>query len=321
MNSLRPLFSWMWSQKWKGLIILALVPFFVLILFPMRDLSDLVTSQVSHATNNQIYVQFDEMGLSIFPSFGMRFDKFSLETPTLPPLAIQKLNVSPSVTSLITQKPAGSVFAEGIFRGEASISVKPGKKLENGAQTQAITLKADKIQLADLKQFLSLPVMLRGGVNVSADGNVDLSMSNQPDISFDVQSGKLELTSSVLNLPLGPVVLPDLTVSKVTMKGRLSAGTLLIEETQIGKEGDELYGKLSGQFNVELRNISGNIVPMQGAYSYKVDIWASQSFEERAKFFLSLVDQHKTPEGQGHRYRFTLTGDARTGQFNVNPLR
>lgn len=321
MNNIRPILAWLWQQKWKGLIVLLLIPVFGLILFPMRDLSDLVTSQVSSATRNQVYVQFDEMGLRLFPDLGLSFDKFSVETQALPPLSVQKLSVSPSIMSVITQKPAGSVFAEGIFRGEASLSLKPGKKLENGAQTQAITLKADRIQLADLRQFLSLPVMLRGSTSFSADGTVDLALTAQPDITFDLQSGQLEMTSSVLNLPLGPVVLPDLAVSRLSVKGRLSAGQLLIEDAQLGKAGDEIHGKISGQLAIDFRNMGGNIIPMQGAYSYKVDLWAAQGFEERAKFFLALVDQHKVPEGQGHRYRFTLTGDARTGQFNVNPLR
>lgn len=320
MERIRPLLDWLWTQKWRGVLVIALVPVFGLLLFPFEDLSDLVTAQVAKGTGNRVYVQFEDMGLNLFP-MGMSFEKFSVETGALPPLNVDELTLSPSIMSLLTQKPAGSLRAEGILRGEASISVKPGKKTESGAPTQAVTLNAEKIQLADLRQFLNLPVMIRGSTDLSADGSVDLAFTTQPDIQFEITAGRTEITSSVLNLPLGPVVLPDLGVSQFKAKGRLSAGQLLIEEALIGKTGDELHGKLSGQFNLELRNMGGRIFPMQGSYSYKVDIWASNAFEERAKFFLALVESHKQPEGSGHRYRFTLSGDARTGQFNVTALR
>lgn len=321
MPALRSALAWLWQQKWKGLAIVLLIPLFLMILFPLKDLSDLVTGRVAAMTGNQVYVQFDEMGIKLFPDFGLQLEKFSLETMMFPPLNVQKLTASPSIMSLITQRPAGNLSAEGIFRGDATVSVRPGKKTENGVPTQAVTIKADKIQLQDLKQFLNLPVNIKGPVNLNADGTIDLTLSSQPDISFELQSGKIEMASSVINLPLGPVVLPDLTLSRLTVKGRLSAGQLLIEDVQLGKEGDELYGKISGQFNLELKNMNGQIFPVQGTYSYKVDVWANQSFEDRAKFFLSIVDAQKTAEGPGHRYRFTLNGDARTGAFKVDALR
>ncbi len=272
-------------------------------------------------TGNQVYVQFDEMGIKLVPDLGLRLDKFSLETPFFPPLNIQKLVASPSVMGLLLQKPAGNLVAEGLFRGDASISVRPGRKAENGSPTQALTLKAEKLQLQELKTFFGLPVNLKGPISVNADGTVDLTMTNQPDVTFDGQTGRLEMGSSVINLPLGPVVLPELTLSRVTMKGRLSAGQLLIEDVQIGKEGDELVGKVSGQFNLELKNMNGQIFPVQGAYNYKIDLWANQAFEERAKFFLAIIDSHKVAEGPGHRYRFSLSGNAQTGQFKVDALR
>lgn len=321
MVYVRTAISWIWSQKWKGLIIVLLIPLFLLILFPMKDLSDLVTGRVAAMTGNQIYVQFDEMGIKLFPDFGLQLEKFSVETPMFPPLNVQKLVASPSVVSLLTQKPAGNLVAEGIFRGNASVAIRPGRKAENGAPLHAVTLKGDQLQLQDLKQFLALPVNIKGPLSLNADGNLDLTFSNQPDISFDAQTGKLELASSVINLPLGPVVLPDIALSRLSMKGRLSAGQLLIEDVTIGKEGDELVGKVSGNFNLELKNMNGMILPMQGSYNYKVDLWAHQAFEDRARFFLSIIDAHKVAEGPGHRYRFTLSGDARTGQFKVDALR
>lgn len=311
---------WILSQKWRILAAVALVPLFVLLLFPLKDLSDFVTNRVAKETGNQVYVQFDEMSLSLIPDLGLSLDKFSVEIGGMSPITADRVGISPSPMMLATQKVQGSLSANGIFGGEATLSVKPGRKTESGALMQQVAVEAEKIRLQDLKQLLNLPIGLRGAADIKAEGSVDPAFLVQPDVSFDVKANKLEMESSSINSPMGPIVLPALNLSRITMKGRLSDAKLLLEEVLLGAEGDEFVGKVSGQIGFELRNIGGNFIPIAGAYNYKVDLWASKDFNDRARFFLQFFDKYQTPDGKGFRFRFGLTGDARNGSFTPNAL-
>lgn len=319
LDLIKKFLSLAWSQKWKGLIIALLIPLFVVFLFPVDDLNDMITTQVMKQTGDQIYVQFDKMELGFLP-LSVRLEKLSLDLPGLPTLNVNEVEVSPSLINLLLQKPAGHVSAKGIFRGNAEFSLSPGKKLEGGVQTHDIELAAQQIQLNDLRQFLKLPVALRGKTDLKVAGYADLTFAAPPDLNLEVQSPDLELSSSTVNTIMGPLNLPDVKLSRLNFKGRLSNNQLNVEETLIGRDNDELSGNVKGQLGLEIKPMRGGIVPLMGAYNYRVDLKVQKSLEDRARLFLMMVDSHRRPEGNDSRYRFTLTGDARNGSFNINAL-
>lgn len=319
LDLIKKLFSVLWQQKWKGLLILLLIPLFVLFMFPVDDLNDMITTQVSQQTQNQVYVQFDKMDLGFLP-LSVRLEKLSLDLPGLPTLNINEVEVSPSLINLLLRKPAGHVSAKGIFRGNAEFSMSPGKKLEGGVQTQDLELTASQIQLSDLRQFLKLPVALRGKTDLKLAGYADLTFSAPPDMNLEVQSPDIELSSSTVNTVMGPLNLPDLKLNRLNFKGRLSNNQLLVEDVVIGRETDELSGNVKGQLGLEIKPMRGGIVPLLGNYNYRVDLKVQKSLEDRARLFLMMVDSHRRPEGNDSRYRFSLTGDARNGAFNINAL-
>ncbi len=319
LEAFKKLLALVWEQKWKGVIILTLIPVFALFLFPVDDLSDMITTQVAQQTRNQVYVQFDKIELGFLP-LSVRLEKLSLDLPGLPTLNVNEVQVSPSLINLLLQKPAGSVTAEGLFRGKAEFSMSPGRKLEGGSQTQDLEFDAKNIQLSDLRQFLKLPVALRGRVDIKLKGYADLSFTAPPDINIELQSSELELNSSTVNTVMGPLNLPDVKLNRLNFKGRLSNNQLLVEDTVIGRETDEINGNVNGQLGLEIKPMQGGIVPLIGAYNYKIDLKIQKSLEDRARLFLMMVETHKRPEGVDSRYRFTLTGDARNGSFNINAL-
>lgn len=319
VDKIRAFFSFLWRQKFKGLLILILIPLFAIFQFPVDDLSDMVTTQVAQQTHNQVYLQFDKMELGFLP-LSIRLEKMSLDLPNLPTLNVNEVQIYPSLVNLLLQKPAGSIIADGIFRGKMDFSMSPGKKLEGGVQTQDLELEAKNVQLNDLRQFLKLPVTLRGRVDLKLKGYADLTFSAPPDINLELQSPDVELSSSTVNTIMGPLVLPDLKLNRLNFKGRLSNNQLTVEETLIGRENDEASGTLRGNLQLEIKPLQGGIVPILGSYAYKVDMKIQKTLEDRARLFLMMVETHKRPEGADSRYRFTLNGDARTGAFNVNAL-
>lgn len=321
MEHLRNVGRFVWSIKGKLIIAVLLIPVFLIYLFPVDDVSDLVTKQVAQVTSNQIYVSFDHMDLGFFPTPSFGFDRFSLEAGPLPPLSIRRLDVNPSLMGLLLGKPDASMTAQGLFRGDVTASIKPGKKLENGAITQKINIEAQRLNLQEIRQFANLPVKLRGSINFKGEGDIEPAFTAQPDVTLDVNSPSFELQPTSVETLMGPIVLPGLKLGRLSIKGRLSAGQFLIEEGAFGKQGDDLYGTVKGRINVEIRNLGGRIIPVASTYELRFDFAAKDSFEKRAETLLMLVSSHRTPEAGQGRYRFLLTGDARSQQFNFAPLR
>lgn len=322
MDKLRPVLAFLLRHWKKYLLAVFLTAVFVVLMFPLNDVSDLVTTQVYQASGNKVYLQFEELNLDFLPAPGLEMAQISLEAAPLPPLAIRRLEVRPSLFGLLMQKLDASATAEGIFRGDIQASIKPGRKAENGAPTHAIRVNAERLNLAEVKKLVPAPVNFRGILNLNADGQVDPSFSNQPDITVDLSSQNFELLPSTVETMMGPLAVPELKLGRLNLKGRLSAGSFIIEEGQLGQPNDELNGTIRGRLGLEMRLVgNGMVVPIATSYEFNVNLVAKKSFEDRASMFLLLIQNHRQPEADGGRYRFTLTGNAQTQQFQFNPAR
>lgn len=322
MEKLRPVLAFLAKQWKKYVLALFLTVIFVVLMFPLNDVSDLVTTQVYKNSGNRVYLQFQDLNLDFFPSPGIEMTEISLEALPMPPLAIRRLEVRPSLMGLITQRIDASATAEGIFRGDIQASIKPGRRLENGAMTQAISVNAERLNLADVKKLLPVPVNFRGMLNLKAEGQVDPTFTNQPDVTVDLNSQSFELLPSTVDTMMGPLAVPELKLGKMAIKGRLSAGAFVIEDGQIGQSNDDLNGSIKGRMGLEMRMMpNGAVIPVATNYEFNVNLFAKKSFEDRASMFMLLIQNHRQPEGDGGRYRFTLTGNAQSQQFQFNPAR
>ncbi|MBX3018042.1 MAG: type II secretion system protein GspN [Bdellovibrionaceae bacterium] len=322
MEQLRPLLVFLARQWKKYVVAIFLTAVFIVLMFPLNDVGDLVTTQVYKGTGNKVYLQFEDLNLDFLPSPGLEMSQISLEASPLPPLAIRRLEVRPSLFGLLMQKIDASATAEGIFRGDIRASIKPGRKMENGAASHAITLNAERLSLAEVKKLVPAPVNFRGVLNLNADGQIDPSFTNQPDVTIDLNSQNFELLPSTVETMMGPLSVPELKLGRLNLKGRLSAGSFVIEDGQLGQPNDELTGTVKGRLGLEMRLVgNGMVVPVATNYEFNVNLVAKKSFEDRASMFLLLIQNHRQPEADGGRYRFTLTGDARSQQFQFNPAR
>ena len=64
MNGFVIFFRFLFSNYKRILLIFVLTLVFLILLFPLGDLNDLISSQVSKLTNGQVYFQFDNMHLN-----------------------------------------------------------------------------------------------------------------------------------------------------------------------------------------------------------------------------------------------------------------
>lgn len=307
MDLLRKIFSAAFGSKMKLLVMVVSTLVFLLLLFPVNDLGDFVSSQVARVTNNKVFLQFEELKMSLFPAPGMKFEHVYVEAQGVPGVAAQEVRIAPSVSGLISQKPYGSVNAKGLFQGDVQVTVKSGSRSENGVERQKVEITAQKLNLQDLREVASLPVMLKGKLDLESSALVDLTFTEQPDVDVNLNISQFELPPSNVMTPMGPLTLPDLKLSGVELKGRLAGGRLIIENGQIGREGDELRGNITGNLDITLSNVRGVVTPIMGGYSFSVNLRAKRNFQDRAALFLSFIDQYKTPTPDGAEYKFKVS--------------
>lgn len=299
------------SQHRLKLVIMILSAIvFAFVLFPLDDLGDLVSSQVAKLTNNDVYVQFDGMNITLIPKPGLGLRNIFVDSKFTPSLKADQLIFTPSVMSLINKKPAGSVAANGFLRGDIQLSLSNGDKTESGVERQKISISAKQLSLDELRGLLQLPLVLKGRIDLETQALIDFAFQEQPDVEVNMRIEKFELPPSNLETPMGPLTLPDLRLSAVEIKGRLSNGRLQIEDGKLGRDGDELRGSIKGGIAVNLVPRGGGVSPVMGSYNFDIDLNVKKSFQDRAQLFLSFVDQYKTPTSEGARYAFKLNASS-----------
>lgn len=307
MNKISSFFSFLKDHKGKFVLMIFSAVVFVFVLFPFNDLGDLVTTQVSKMTQNQVYVQFEGLSMEAIPQPGIDLTKVYVETGNMPPLKAEEVIFTPSVMSLISQKPAGTITAKGFLRGDLTASLTPGKKSDNGVERQKIVVTAKSISLSEIKELANLPLTMKGNINLESSALVDLTFTEQPDVDLVLKIDRFELPTGNVETALGPVTIPELKISSVELKGRLSAGRFNIEQGIIGREGDEMRGTIKGGIGLTLVNQGGRIAPIIGAYNFDVNLNLKKNFHDKANFLFAYVSQFMTPTADGVKYAFKLS--------------
>lgn len=292
-----------------GKIIFTLVAAAVLIvfLFPFSDLNDFISSQVLKATQNQVYLQFDDLRLNpLGPS--VHLTDVKVETPTIDNLSIKNLSGSPSLSALIARKPGGHILAEGVLGGDLDLKLSPDKNSKPEVPKSEISMTTQKISLKELSRVMNLSLPLSGNINATLHANIDLAFTEQPEGELSAQIQKFEMLSATVNLPdLGALNVPEIKLSQVELKSKFQNGKYTIENAKLGTASDDLNGTLKGDLDLSFRNMNGQIVPVIGTYNLSIDLVAKPAFKERALFFLNFIERFQSNDPAGTRYRFRLS--------------
>lgn len=303
-----------------GSIISTIASGFFLFLFPTGDLGDFVSSKVSEVSQNQVFLQFSKFGLDVLPP-SLKFEEVFVEAPFLPGVTTHKLSIIPSIGSMITKKPYGSVKAQGLFDGNVSIQLKKGTATDTSPERHRLIIEAEKVQLKSLQEILKLPLQMSGKVDINADAQADLQSTEQPEMDLTFHVADFALPTATVNTMMGPLTLPEFKLGKLDIKGRLSNGQLLIEQGDIGTiNKDELYGKVKGHMSLAINPAQG-FNPMMGAYEFEIDLTANKAFQSKAGLFLSLLDSYKTANGDNARFHFKVSAANMDAPPNIVPAK
>ena len=299
-----------WFRRYKGKAFLAIVfalIFFVMI-FPYNDLSDFVSAKVATVTQNQVYLQFENLNLDLFPHPALAMDDVSVDLPQIQTLTTSHLAIAPSLSALIMLKLGFNLRAEDFLGGLLDLTVKPGGKTEQGSEKQSFALDFNQVKLDQLHDVLSLPIPLQGQANISTNMTVDPQWFEQPDGELDLTSKKLEIPASSIPTQMGPVQIPTFQFNQVQLKSRLSGGKLVIEDAILGKESDAFQGRIKGQMDIKMEKYGPSLQPNIGAYEFRVDVTVKKSLEKDLNLLFVLVDRFRTPTSDGSRYQFIARG-------------
>lgn len=301
------------AAKFKILLAILSTIVFLLVLFPINDLGDLVSTQVAKLTHNQVFLQFEELQMSLFPSPGMKVRQVYVEGPTIPAISAQEIKFAPSVSGLIAQQPYGTVNAKDLFGGDIQIQVKSGSRSDNGVARQRIELSASHLSLQDLRQLGNIPVMMKGKIDLQSTALIDPTFAEQPDVDVVLSINQFEIPPSMFASEMGDLPIPEIKVSRVDLKGRLAAGKIIIENGTIGRAGDDLQGTITGDMGLEIKrsefNPSGGVAPVLGRYNFNVDLKPSRKLQDSASSMLMILDTYKVNAPDGIHYKLKLSGD------------
>jgi type II secretion system protein N len=304
----------------KALLFFVTLIIWVIVIFPYSDLSDTLSTKISEWTQNQLFVQFSKLRISLLPSPGIEFGNFSADYGNLGNISADELTVAPSILSFITKKPAGTVIAKGIFKGDIEVTMKSGSKTEGGNPRQLIEVSAQHLNLQDLKDIGQLPIIMKGNLDLVTKVQADLTFQEQPDADVLIKADKFELPSQAINTQMGPINIPDIKMGSLQIKGKLSSGKLIIDEGKIGSSTDDVHGDIKGDVSLQLMN-QGGLQTNIGSYSLSVDLTIKSSLEEKLTLFLGLISQFKTALADAGRYQFKVSGMGTYNPPSFAPIR
>lgn len=315
MNALVIFVRWILGNIKKIILVLFLTVVFVVLLFPLGDLNDLISSQVSNLTQKQVYFQFDNMHLNPFTA-KVTLDNAVVDSAALSNLTIDSLSVSPSLSNLY-RKPGGTLDATGFLKGEVHVDLSP-----SGSKSK-VEISATNISLKELRETANLPLPISGNLNLTSQALADLTFAEQPEMDLNVLINNFEMPSGNINLQqMGAISVPLIQFDKVELKGKLSGGKFQIESGRLGSSKNEFYGDVRGDMSLNFRMENNRLIPVFGSYALFLDLKATPDFQQRATLFLGFLDGYKVPGSSPANYKVKISAQNLMGEgLNIAPNR
>lgn len=310
-------------HKMKMLLTLVFYVALLVFIFPFSDLSDFVTDQVATQTQGQVFVQFGDLDFGVLPTFSIKGEDVILESASMPSLHIDRIQLWPSVMSLVNMAsqpneiPHFSLRADGLFKGELSASVQKGKSPNKEISMKNISVNGRQLDLEELSATASLPLKLQGRASLEGELKLDPQFRVQPEGDIALQGQKVRIPPGNVPTQMGPLFLPGFSWSQMNVKSRLSNGTLIIEQAVLGQPTDALYLQVKGQLNAPIQPAQGIMVR---TFDLKMDLQVSPALAKELGPFLSFVDRFKRPAGGKTRYVFRAVSNRPGSPPDLLPL-
>lgn len=259
--------------------------FFTYLNFPYDKLKDKIFSQVEQKTG----FKCDAAEVKTTWTLGFVFKgvELSHRAFNIPQIRLSHLKVSPSLLSLLFFRPKMKFevgFTEGALSGH----------LQQKGKTQDIELAFESLNLGkDFKGML--PVDLQGILQGEFQVAGDLAQMKELDGALDIRVQKFGLAQmSVLNMNL-----PQISLSKMLLRGTLKNEKLLIEKMDIGGEKEDLQANASGELQLDSQNFNNSKLNLN------VKFKLSEKMKKEFQLFLPFIANALDSQGF---YSLSITG-------------
>lgn len=304
------------NHKSKIVLFFVSILAFVFLFFPYDDLSDLVSEQVANATNNSLYIEFEDLGLGFLPQPGIKMSNVMAEHPLTGEIRADVIKAAPSILAFLKQLPLLRLKAENLFKGNLDVTTSPAKTLKD---PMAINAEVDftNFDLNSLvKALVPIPMKANGTMSLNALLDVDMEMKGQPDGEVMLTSPKVDIPafSIDINTPTAngtnvkqTIGIPTLNLGKVQIKGKIKNGTLTFADSVIGSDKDSLFAKIGG--NISIRATPGGIVPTY--YDVQLDITMKKALLDSLGAYAGMIEfmvgkYSEKASNDSKRYKFRL---------------
>lgn len=275
--------------NWKVIVLCVfLFLFFLLIRFPFQNLRGYLFGKIYQ--NTKILIVADDIYLSFFgwPGLGIRNVAVTL------PMGGSELD-------LASEKVIARVGLGGIFPPSPSFSLamrdlKKGGDLDlafsqKGSQMSA-SVEADDVQLEQLR-FSALPNSIIGKLN--AEGDVDVDTTDLAKSTGEIEIDVANLKLPPFNIQLSPAygfVIPAMNIGALKAKIKIKNGVAEIGTFQLGKDGSELKGSVTGDIKLG-RSIMSSVANIIIRLEFSDNIKKSSQAETLLSF-LNTFKSEKT---------------------------
>lgn len=290
------------------MLIVLLVSFFMtIVMFPNEDLSDYVSSLLSRTSG--LYIQFDNLGLTIIPGPGFEADDVLVELRGMPALRAGNVQATTSLLKAITAKIGISAQLRNLFGADIQLEFAQNGTAKSGVPFDDVSFRAEKLSLDALMDFLAAANL--GGPKVHGTARIDFNklrvdhfFAEQPSALASIDIPSLSFPAQTLMTQMGPQPIPTLELGHAALKNmKLADGILEIPDLTLGDAKGEFYAKIKGTLGLQLRKAGPAINPEISNLNFNLKVTASKEFvnhnRDLLSGFLALMNNCKQDTATG----------------------
>lgn len=248
----------------------------------------------------------DKVKAVFFPPGLVFYDSSFHEPAFLSHLEWDEIKIHPAFSKLLALHPGVRV----LLKNETSLIAltlwsKNKKEEEEKIREIYMTARSPQINLS-LINTPSHPLKLFGQARFQFDFTAPEKNLSKATSEGHLIGSEVEIKDSLITTNLGPINLPDLKWSEVSLKWRLKEEELVIETLKLGTEQDLLSVQLRGTIELKFRR---NRMPQPAYYDFQAKIEVDNSLKSSLTNTLDLfLFDTKTPLPNGTRYLTRIKG-------------
>lgn len=320
IEAIQNFFRFLGRNKFRIFLIPVIAIAWIPFLFPYSDLRSVIATRVSTAMGDGFAIDFDHVALAAGSPIGLELQNFEFNGPGLPPLAADRLVAQPSLLAALTRSAAGSIEADGLFKGNVTASLESGKKMKVGNR-QEIKTNLTGVQLAAVTDALRragiMGFTVQGTLDTTGTASIDPNFEEQPEADLVIQGKTISIPSVSVPIPnMGPVQTPSLQLGQVAFKGKMNDGKIQIEDFTFGQGKDSLTGRIRGELGLMVQKTDGQRVQANpGAFDLKIELTVSKALNDAmtktgAGLALVFIEKFKKFSGDTLKYAFRVRSPA-----------